>query len=51
MTSTEMDTPEAEDDLRPRGLLKQAAISAIMILLGLKIAADVLSRRWHASGR
>ncbi len=48
---TELDTPEADDDLRPRGLLRQAAISAIMILLGVKIAADVVRRRWRASDR
>lgn len=51
MNLTELDTPEADDDAQPRGLLRQAAITAVMILLGLKITVDVLSRRWRASGR
>lgn len=45
---TELDTPETDGD-QPRGLLRQVAVSAIMILLGLKIATDVVRRRWRSS--
>ncbi|MFZ5732917.1 MAG: hypothetical protein ACOY4O_09290 [Pseudomonadota bacterium] len=50
MSSADLDTPETGDDAQPRGLLRQAAISAIMILLGIKITVDVLSRRWRSTG-
>lgn len=42
----DLDTHETDDDLQSRGLLKQAAITAVMILLGLKITVDVVRRRW-----
>lgn len=44
MTSTELDTLEADEEPR-RGLLRQAAITAVMLWMGLMIALDVLRRR------
>ncbi len=44
MTSTEFDAPGANDDPRRRGLMQQVAVTAIMILMGIKIAMDVLRR-------
>ncbi len=50
MTSTEFDAPQANDDPRRRGLMQQAAVTAVMILLGLKIVVDVLRRSRRSSG-
>lgn len=44
----DLETSEPDDDLQSRGLLRQAAITTVMILLGLKITVDVVRRRWRA---
>ena len=44
MTSTEFDSPELDDEPR-RSLLRQVAITAVMLWIGLMIALDVLRRR------